>query len=242
MPVNRRRPFYTTLFAYTNNPLYKELMIGDNVSYSKEMNNQLKSKTQEENWVEMKVIKEKLKEYKLIFENLYKSKPDKNFTNCELHNMEKYVLLMLVSGVHIPVRRSMDFIQFKISGEIDKENDNYLDVNVMKFNSFKTAIRNGKRMKTTEIILLPPSVKQTLNKWISINPSNWLLFDKNNNQRKSVHITQILNSIFGKKVSTSMLRHIRTSEMYGGLLDNIVDEFKDMGSSYHMATTYIKKT
>ena len=237
-PINRRRNLYTALYSYTNNETYQKLMTSDVKDYMEIMKTQDKSEQQEKNWIEFDEIKTKLKELKQYADELYTLKPDGNFTMGELQIIQNFILLLLSSGIYFPTRRSKDWFDFKIK-QIDLNEDNYLEGNKLVFNSYK-----GSNLKGQQTVKINKMVKDSLEKWIKINPTNYILFDKNEKQLTAVHITQRLNRIFGKKVSTTMLRHIRTTHMFGGniaLIQEMDNEFKEMGSSIKMLPIYVKK-
>ena len=106
----------------------------------------------------------------------------------------------------------------KIRGDIDRSIHNEIDGNKFIFNKFKTAqFQTDKR----QIQSIKPALKKILDKWISINPNEYLLI--NTKQQKLNHTTfyQRLTKIFGKKVSVNMLRKLNYTEGYGlGLLAN----------------------
>ena len=81
-------------------------------------------------------------------------------------------------------------------------------------------------------------MKNILKKWFKVNPTEYLLFDKNNKPLTSVKLNQRLNKIFFPlKISTNALRHTFLTEKYG----DVGDDLNDMGSSINMLTTYVKK-
>jgi hypothetical protein len=106
----------------------------------------------------------------------------------------------------------------KIRGNIDTAKDNYILKQGSKqffvFNHFKTTSSHGH-----EQIGIPTTVNTILKKWFSICNNDYLLFDTNNNKLTSVKVTQRLNGIFQKNVSTSMLRHTYLSGKYGGSIE-----------------------
>jgi predicted adenine nucleotide alpha hydrolase (AANH) superfamily ATPase len=90
---------------------------------------------------------------------------------------------------------------------------------------------------------MPLLLKRLLQKWITINPTDYLFFDSNMNPLSSVKITQRLNKIFGKKASINALRHSYLTSKYGDMIkqnNSLAEDMKEMGSSMNMATTYIK--
>jgi hypothetical protein len=237
-PVNRRRNLYTALFSYTNNETYQKLMTSDVKDYMNIMNHQEKSQQQEKNWIEFDEVKKKLKELKQRADALYDLKPQGNFTMMELQTIQNFILLLLSSGIYFPTRRSKDWFDFKTK-QIDLNEDNYIQGNKLIFNSYK-----GSSAKGQQTITINKTVKDCLLKWIKVNPTNYLLFDKNEKQLTAVTINQRLNKIFGKNVGTSMLRHIKTTSIFGGniaLIQDMNNEFNDMGSSVKMLPIYVKK-
>ena len=57
-----------------------------------------------------------------------------------------------------------------------------------------------------EIVEVPKPLQSILKKWITINPTEYLLFDTNKNKLSSVKLNQRLNKIFNnKKVSINAL-------------------------------------
>jgi hypothetical protein len=54
-------------------------------------------------------------------------------------------------------------------------------------------------------------------------------------------ITRVLNKIFGKKVGSSMLRHIFLSDKYGKTLDEQKEDSAAMGHSLNQQRDYIKQ-
>ena len=109
----------------------------------------------------------------------------------------------------------------------------------MVFNRFKTAKTYGEQK-----VQLPTALKTILNKWIKINPTEYLFFDSNMNPLTSVKITQRLNKIFGKKASINALRHSYLSTKYADTIKTnnaMAEDLKEMGSSMIQAPVYIKQ-
>jgi hypothetical protein len=112
-------------------------MLEDIQSYTNEIAKQEKTETQQENWLEPEVLKEKLEEYKKNAALLYRKKV---FTEKDLQEIQNYILLVLYSGLYIPPRRAKDYVDFRIDN-INKKTDNYLDKANMIFNSYKTSAK-----------------------------------------------------------------------------------------------------
>ena len=109
----------------------------------------------------------------------------------------------------------------------------------MVFNSYKTAKTYGRQE-----VDIPTALKTILNKWIKVNPTDYLLFDTNYKPLSSVKLNQRLNKLFyGKKISVNMLRHIFLTDEFGDTIaqkKKVADTMEDMGSSSNMLTTYVK--
>ena len=143
-----------------------------------------------------------------------------------------------MGGVFIPPRRSKDFVDFKIK-DIDKEKNNYLDKNKLIYNSYKTSKTYGQQS-----VEIPKQLNQILKKWISVNPTNYLLFDTNFNALSSVKLNQRLNKIFDeKKISVNILRHSFLTDKYKKHIEEqkkMDHDMEEMGSSNKQATLYVK--
>ena len=87
-------------------------------------------------------------------------------------------------------------------------------------------------------VKIPVKMRNILRKWFRVNPTPYLLFDKNLSPLTSVKLAQRLNKVFdGKKMSVNALSHTSLTEKYG----DIGDDMEDMGSSINMVKTYVKK-
>ena len=119
----------------------------------------------------------------------------KNFlTTADYQLIQSFVIVSLLGGMFIKPRKSKDYVDFKIKN-IDEAKDNYFEKDKMIFNSTEK-----------EIVEVPKPLQSILKKWISINPTEYLLFDTNKNKLSSVKLNQRLNKIFNnKKVSINAL-------------------------------------
>jgi tRNA pseudouridine-54 N-methylase len=236
MPPNKRKTILSALFIITEIPQYRSLMMEDSNAYAKEIAQNKKTETQEENWVEPAEIEAVLNKLEKDASAIYKKQTK---TPQDLQEVQNYIIMALLSGKYIPTRRSKDFTDFKIKNAT--EEDNYIEGKKnLVFNSYKTAKTYGRQTLT-----LPVKLKNILNKWIAINPTDYLLFDVNMNPLTNVKLNQRINKIFdGKKVSTNNLRHTNITEALG---DHKATKKKaeklmsDMGSSFNMVDTYYKE-
>ena len=228
IPANKRKTILSALTVLTGMPEYREQMLGDIQTYTNEIAKQEKTDTQKENWLETDVLKQKLEQYKKNAAVLYRKN---SLSAKDLQDIQNYILLVLYSGEFIAPRRSKDYVDFKIA-DIDKAKDNYVDKSGLVFNSYKTASKYGQQR-----VQIPSKMRTILKKWISVNPTPYLLFDSNQAPLTSVKLNQRLNSIFGKKISVNALRHTFLTSKYG----DVGSDLNDMGTSMNMMTTYIKK-
>jgi hypothetical protein len=235
----RRKTYLASVIVLINDPektkQLQEQMMKDSQKWHDDNKEQIKTIEQEENWITQDEIK-------VIFNTYLKNaryiwnKKNKDSNDLELLN--KLVLLALMSGIFIPVRRSLDYSEFKIKN-IDTEKDNYLNKKTksLVFNVYKTS----KIYKKQEIII-PNKLYNILVKWIKINPTEYLLFDKNLKKMNSVKIRNLFNEIFGKNTSTNILRHSYISSKYKADLKELLKDAEQMGTSAStLQTQYIKR-
>lgn len=233
LPSNKRKTILSALVVITDNKAYRELMMDDIKEYNKEHAKQ--EIGDEDNWIDAKDV-EKL--YTLLGHNaklLYKKE---NINATDLQEIQNYIIISLFGGMYIPPRRSKDYVNIKIKN-IDKSKDNYIDKNEFVFNAYKTAKTYGQQKLT-----IPKELKGILNKWIKINPTDYLLFDISYKPLSNVKLNQRLNKLFGKKVGVNQMRKTYLSDKYSDLIETkkaLEKDFKDMGSSTLQENIYIKK-
>lgn len=235
MPPNRRKTILSALVIITDKKPYRDLMLDDVREYNAEIHKQVKTENQEESWVDTKQVKEIWDELKANADLLYKKK---NITTADLQSIQSFIIMSLLSGIFIPPRRSKDYVDFVIK-DADKATDNYLDKSKMVFNSYKTSKTYGQ-----QVVDIPPPLKKILTKWLSVNPTKYMLFDSNGNKLSSVKLNQRINKIFGKAVGVNQLRHTYLTGKYGHTIEQknaINNTMTEMGSSANMLDTYVKK-
>jgi len=236
LPANKRKTILSALVVITDKKPYRDLMMDDIQTYKTEINKQETTPEQKENWIDTDELNNVLDLHKKEADLLYKKS---NLKPADLQEIQNYIILCLLSGKYIAPRRSMDYVNLKIKN-VDKSKDNYIEKNKIIFNTYKTAKTYGQ-----QIIDIPKSLQPILKKWIAINPTDWLLFDTNNNKLTNVKMTQRLNKIFGKKSSVNQLRHTYLTDKYAPLMQAQKEMSKDMtemGSSMIQAPTYVKLT
>ena len=231
----KRKTILASLVVITDNKRYRDQMLKDIEEYRADESKQVKSDKQNESWVEKSEIDDIFKDMTNNVNILYKKK---TLTMPDLQDIQNYIILCVLSGIYIPPRRSKDYVDFKIR-DIDREKDNYIDKKTMVFNSYKTA-----KTYQRQELPIPPELLKILNKWIKVNPTDYLLFDSNGKKLSNVKLTQRLNKIFGKKASVNQLRHSYLSDKYQDTIKlnkDMADDMAAMGSSRHQESIYIKK-
>jgi integrase len=234
IPPNRRKTILSSLVIITDKKPYRDLMMNDVRDYNADIQKQEKSEAQEASWVDTNDVRLIYDDLKKNAELLYKKK---GLTPADLQQIQNYIIVSVLGGMYIPPRRSKDFVDFKIKS-VDTTKDNFLDKNKMVFNSYKTAKTYGQ-----QVVDIPIQLKNILNKWIKINPTDYLLFDVNMNPLSSVKLNQRLNKIFDKKVGVNQLRHTFLTDKYKKTSEEskaLANDMETMGSSKSMADTYIK--
>ncbi len=233
-PYSSRKTTYAALVAITkNNDKYKKALLEDGRAYQEFINTQKKTDKQEANWKSFEEIKNVVDTHYNKIKPLLKRK---SLDDNEYKQFQDFIILCLTSGVYFPPRRSSDWIFMKIKN-IDKANDNYIDKKKFIFNKYKTAKFYGQQQ-----VEIPKDLKPIINKFIKFNPNEYLLTDGKGEQLSTIRLTQKLNTIFGNKISTSMLRHVFISSKLQDVpaLNDLKEIATDMGHSVMEQLQYIK--
>jgi hypothetical protein len=236
VPPNKRKTILSALVIITDDKKYRDLMLEDIKEYNHEIGKQEKSETQKENWVGGGDIKTLWDTLKRNTDLIYKKS---HLTPNDLQAIQSFIIVSLLGGVFVPPRRSKDLVDWKIKS-VDKTKDNYLEKSSIHYNSYKTAKCYGE-----QVVQIPTTLKNIINKWVKVNPTDYLLFDTNMNPLTSVKLNQRLNKLFdGKKVGVNALRHTYLTDKYADTMEQkkkIDKDMKEMGSSANMLTTYVKE-
>jgi hypothetical protein len=207
-----------------------------------------KTDKQSENWVdwaEIKVIcgnyRKKMLEYSV----------KKTITPSEYNHLLQYVVLSLY--VYIQPRRNQDYLNMMVvkKWRNDLPTDiNYLDLAGSRFvfNKYKTFKKYG--AQTIEIpnteeaplmdVLMTYLKFQPLFKTAKAKDAVPFLVTADGKALTAVNaITRILNKIFGKKVGSSMLRHIFLSDKYD--IKEMEEDAEAMGHSVSEQRKYLRK-
>ena len=145
--------------------------------------------------------------------------------------------------VLIPPRRNKDFSLMKVvpeySDTLDKE-FNYLDWKNMRFiyNNYKTKGTYGAQTED-----IPQKLQEVIKAHYPLKKKfePFFLLHNNNTQLSENGLTRILNKVFGKKISVSMLRNIYLTEKFGGKKSELQEVATAMGTSPAMVSQVYTK-
>ncbi len=147
---------------------------------------------------------------------------------------------MLTSGIHMPTRRSLDWISMKIKN-VDKKRDNYIKSGHFIFNKFKTA----KFVKDEDKkIKIPLPIKKVIKTWLEQNKNDYLICQKNGKPFTSSSFTKRLNKIYGMNVGVDLLRSTYLTNKFVNIAEKVEEMnkiTKEMGSSTNSALNYYIK-
>ena len=228
---------------------YRQDMEDIQVEYNKLLENQQKTPSQEDNWLNYN-------ELILTMLNLKKQvRKDKLFTKEDLtvdefNTLQQYVvacLYLIEPEENPPVR--LDYTPMMVISEkeyniIEQKEHNYLVINNTKkkyfvFHDYKTAGTYGDKQ-----IPVGKTLNAVLNKWLKVNTTGYLLINNKNEAMSKNSLTKFIQSIFastGKLVSVSLIRHSYLSDRYAADSADKKMIADHMLHSVTMQTDYIKK-
>ena len=205
-----------------------------------------KSETQTENWLTWDEVKTHWDELKTKVDAL----TGKELSESQYNTLLQFVVLSLY--VCLPPRRNeyQNMMIIKTTTDASPIDVNYLDLDKQRmiFNKYKTSKKEGQ-----SIIELPAELRPILQTYIKYHPLikgkitkkfqpvPFLVYADGKPLDQVNSITRILNKVFGKKVGSSMLRHIYLSSKYGDVSEEQKKDAEAMGHSVEMARDYIKK-
>jgi hypothetical protein len=224
----------SALFVLTKEQRYKDVMVQVMKLVNETDKSQKKNDKQDKNWMSVKEIQD-------IYDPLL-VKAKSMLSNKSILNestMMEFLLVSFLGGVvkDLAPRRSQDYSELKIRN-YDTKKDNYYKSGKFYFNVYKTAKSYGE-----QVIQVPKELDVILKKWIKMNTNDYMLYSTNGNKLSSPQISRILNKVFDKNVSTSMLRHIYLTNIYKDLpaLEKMEELSSQMGHSLLQGLEYVKR-
>lgn len=210
----------------------REMMLNDATKYNENLRDQQLTEKQKKNWMTQEEVQRVWKElYKQNAPFLKKEKLTKPQWNGVLN------LILLSLYVLQPPRRSKDYAMMKTK-DYDDKTDNFYDGKKFFFNQYKTAKKYGEQS-----VKVSTKLNTILKQWLRFNKHPTLLATYVGKPLSVSRITLLLNSIFGKNVASSMLRHIYLSSQYKDIpaLKKMDQTAKEMGHSTDQALEYVKR-
>ena len=252
-PTTQRSYIISICSVLRDIPKYKK-MYEEYFELLKDFNNDLKvntdkSEKQEKNWISQEEVLSVHKKLKEDVMNLLQKK--RKIDKAVFNKLLNYMILSLYTLIN--PRRNKDYSLMKIASNTDDENYNYLMIdkkNTMKFllNKYKT----DKKYHSVEIDV-PDTLKEVIQSYLKYHPLKgelknneydipFLVDEKGKALKNSTEITKILNKIFGKKISSSLLRNIFLTEKYSDIVEELKKDTQNMGTSVNTAlNNYIKQ-
>jgi len=244
LSLYQKKPTYASLYTY-----YSKLL-NDKHELAKEHNQKYanhKTEKQAKNWITWDEVLERKQDLK---EQVASFCSKKHITPQQKDVLLHFLVLSLYTD--IPPRRNQDYqLLHLVKSAKDKPTDkNYLSIDdkTLYFNRYKTAKKYGQvKVNITD----NEDLRYALRCYLAHHPHNKgrkgknfitpLLVNNDGTPLTSVNaITRILNKIFGKKVGSSMLRHIYLTSKYGDELKEMNEDAEAMGHSITQQREYVK--
>jgi integrase len=197
-----------------------------------------KTETQDKNWISWIEVQNKITELKKSIEESFDYK-----------KLLDHLILSLY--VFNSPRRNMDYINMYIVKNYNNKlpNDkNYLDLTKKQFIFLK---HKTSKIYNETIVDINPQLYEIITEYIKHHPLMktvkthkepipFLVNQKGIPYKQSNFITKSLNDIFGKRIGSSMLRHIYLSDKFGSTLDDMKKTSQEMGHNLNQQKDYIK--
>ena len=165
------------------------------------------------------------------------------------------LLKLLVTSLYVlqPPRRNGDYLEMKVVPTYNDDlpqNMNYLDTKKGEFifNKYKTSKKYGEFRKAIE-----PELRAIVSLYLKHHPNLWegrkqkkepvpfLVYRDGEPLHQLNSITRLINSVLGKGVGSSALRHIYITEKYGKVEEEKAKDAEAMAHSVGMQKDYILK-
>lgn len=235
-PKSSVKTILSALYILTGVDNYRNVMMEASQEYSKEKEKNEMNEKQVNAQISKNELAEKYKELEGSAKLLFKKKSGHSLS--ELQTLQNYIILGLVSGIYMPPRRLLDFTEMKIK-DISEETDNWIDFKKKQihYNKYKGSGQKGRQSEP-----LPTALATILKKWIKLNPTNYMLFNIENNKLSPVTLYDRIKKITG--TTNNAIRHSFISEKYQPLIDmkaSIKKDMSSMGSSTNVLNDYLQK-
>ena len=227
---NTQKAIFTTIASvlslYKDKPAYKKVyafyydkMMGKAKDMKENHDPAVKTEKQKEAWVSWDEVQKKKGELREAVSSFYNNK---NITADQFNGIISFLILSIYTD--IPPRRNQDYLDMLVVKKWSADtpiDTNYLDIagKQFVFNKYKTAKKYGQQK-----VNIPDDLMAVVACYLRQHPTGKA--KKANNYKFLVSsdgspitavnaITRILNKVFGKKIGSSMLRHIYITDKYG---------------------------
>ncbi len=217
------------------NMFYKSLLADIKMEVENKPKNE-KTDKQEANWMDWDDIKKVWSDLKDRVDAMSPAEIEGSIKSRKVY--QAYILLSLY--VKIPPRRSQDYYLMRLDADNNMlKNYNYYRPNKSEFvfNVYKTS-----KTYNQDIMKVNDTLQSILAKYIKdfkLEDDDYLLFPDDTERKSSSIITKELNKIFGKKVSSSMLRHAYITSELGPKISELKEIADDMGHSTSTQADYV---
>ncbi len=223
--------------------------------YDDGIKEQYKSAKQKGNWATMKELEKVRRKYGSYIKRIGYTQKDKDFKAGKEKRHRELLMKYLVSSLYLlnPPRRNsyanMKIIKNKDYEKLsdkEKENNNYLVIVSRNKKFFSFGDYKTKKSYGVQEINVDKKLNSVLNLWLKFNTSEYLLLNTKGGKMSTNGLTKFLQKTFeptGKKISSTMIRHIYLSEKFDPeVYKEMKDISKKMGHSVsEQQEVYVKK-
>ena len=249
------RSSYLNAVAFLNNqerlpkgqmlddPVHRELREANKKNQDQAESGEM-SKKQKDNWVPYNKVVEL---WNRLFDESKELFAKPELKKMDIRDLNEFMALTLTCGVFFPPRRS-EWVEVKIK-DYDPETDNYLD---MAHNRFVMNKHKEVRIYGKQTVDFPEEFRDILLKYIERTKMRkemteaqqvYLITNGEGGKLTESSLSNMLNRVFGKKISTTMLRHIYKSYQYEMMpsLKQMRSDAEKMGHGLIVSLQYAKK-
>ena len=228
------KPTYKKIYQH-----YYDLMMGKSEE-AKQNESSDKTQKQTDNWITWDEVQKKVADLR---EKVAEFKSNKSITSQQYESLLHYLIVSLYTETQ--PRRNQDYLDMYVAKKQPTETEhNYVVLTKTKptsfvFNKFKTSKKYGQQ--TLEV---PETLANVISEYLKFHPlkknaSYKFLVSYDGTPVTAVNaITRVLNKIFGKRVGSSMLRHIFLSTKYD--IKEMEKDANAMGHSVEEQKKYMK--
>lgn len=206
------------------------------IDFNKKLKDQTtKTDSENKNWITQEQLKNTFDQLREAVIDTIKNK--KKITETEYNELLKLVIFSLYY-LNEP-RRNTDYSLMKIKLN-DNKDYNYINIKTKQFifNKYKTS-----NTYNQQIVDINDKLFEIIKIYLKYKPSSeFLLVNSDGNEFKNINdITRILNSIFKKKIGSSMLRKMYATNKFSKMQNELEKDAVNMGTSVNVLNSnYIK--